>query len=167
MNFRRCILVFGLAASVAMIAPAPASASVFGDAWRGVKKTTKKVGRAAGGAAKDVGRATGKAAKATGRAVGGAGKAIGKGTVGAGKFVINTGLKGADAGGNVARKGIQGVQGVVSGGSSKRNLAVQGGATAMGGMVPHLGVAASRPVTNKVFYNSKGSNRRLLPARIK
>lgn len=70
MNFRRGILVLGLAASFAMVEAAPASANIFKDGARFVKKTTKKVGRAAGGAAKDVGRAVGKTAKGAGRATG-------------------------------------------------------------------------------------------------
>jgi hypothetical protein len=77
LSIRQCLLL-GLAAAVALSVPAPASASIFGDAGRFVKKTTKKVGRAAGSAVKDVGRATGKAAKVTGKAVGNAAGSVGK-----------------------------------------------------------------------------------------
>jgi hypothetical protein len=70
MTLSRCLAALGLAACLALPAP-PAQASFLGDAGRFVKKTTKKVGHAAGGVVKDVGRATGKAAKATGKAVGG------------------------------------------------------------------------------------------------
>lgn len=45
MNFRRCILVFGIASSIALITTPPASANIFGDAARVVKKTTKNVVR--------------------------------------------------------------------------------------------------------------------------
>jgi hypothetical protein len=97
MTSRRCLAAFGVAACLALMAPPPASASIFGDAGRFVKKTTKKVGRAAGSAVKDVGRATGKAAKATA-------KATGKVVDGAATLALRTTGKGVKAVGHAGHE---------------------------------------------------------------
>jgi hypothetical protein len=102
MTLHRCLAALGLAACLGLLAPAPASASIFGDAGRLVKKTTKKVGHAAGGVVKDVGRATGKAAKATGKAASSVGKAAARTTGAVAKTAVKTGGKVAKGIGSVA-----------------------------------------------------------------
>ncbi len=99
---KRLLVIMGLAVSVALIQPAPASANIFKSAGKLAKKATKAVG----GAAKSTAKAVGGAAKTVAKGTGQVAKAAAKGYTKVVTTTAKAGLNAAKTSVKTAGKGI-------------------------------------------------------------